>query len=321
VIPSDPGSSPPQAGELPLGHVLGMAPVMHVRSESFQEAYLTAAVVRGPAVILGFGQRAGRVLQLDVCAAAKTPVHRRMTSGTAAYIGEQAIVWTLALPRVDSIYPDASMRTLLNRNVRPFLRGLRRAAGSAAHYFGREWISVGSPDPRPAALLGFEVSPRGAVLIEVIAGVDASLAIPTALATEEERAVDRWLGKAPAGLGELSRRGGDPLAFAQMVMETVASACPFPIKDAPPQATLRLLDSPRSPLMERLVPGPGLRVPIGWLDTGINPATGEVWLGGDALVSAHVCLGIARGDPDPGEVALEGASIADLHEAVRRARA
>ncbi len=305
--------------ELPLAEALGLAPVMLARSEATGEAYLAATVVRGPAVILGSRQRAGRVLQLDACAAAAMPVYRRLTSGTAAYVGEQGIVWTLALPRVDSMIPDASPRTLLNRNVRPFLRGLTRAGGAPAHYFGREWISVRK---RPAALLGFEVSPGGAVLIEVIAGLDAPIAVPEVLTTAGERAVDRWLGKAPAALGEVM--GGDAVTIARVVMETVALGSPALLREVPdPPGTLLAPPSADAPMPRGFVAGPATAVPIGWLDTGIDPATGEVWLGGDALAASYVYVAVARGDLPSGEaveVALEGASLADLHEAVRRAR-
>src|SRR5262249_23161412 len=141
------------------GEALALGAALLARVGSEGVPYLTASIVRGPAVLLGAGQRAGRVLRLDACAAAGTAVVRRVTSGTAAFVGDRAIVWTLALPHVASLVPDATPRTLLNRNVRGFLEGFRRA-GAAAHYFGREWVSVRH---RPAALLGFEASPDGAV--------------------------------------------------------------------------------------------------------------------------------------------------------------
>jgi hypothetical protein len=312
-----------------LGEALALAPVMHARSEASREVCLAASVVCGPAVVLGAGQRAGRVLQLDACAAAGTVVYRRLTSGTAAYVGARAIVWTLALPHVAALVPDATPRTLLNRNVRAFLDGLRRAGGGLAHYLGREWISVGR---RPAALLGFEVSaahdggsapkpPSGAVIIEVIAGVDAPLALPEALATAEERAIDRWLGKTPAALGEVM--AGDALTIAGDVMKTVARRAATPIDGPPsgPVTSLPPLTSESSPMPPGFVAGPGIPVPIGWIDTGIHPTTREAWLGGDALVPAYVYRGVARGDLKPGEVPMEGASLADLHEAVRAVRA
>ena len=63
-----------------------------------------------------------------------------------------------------------------------------------------------------------------------------------------------------------------------------------------------------------------MTVPIGWIDTGIHPETQEVWLGGDVLVPSHVRAGVARGDLRPGDVPIEGATLADLYEAVRLAR-
>ncbi len=303
--------------ELPLGEALGLGPAMLAGAEASGAIGVAASVVRGPAVVLGAGQRAGRVLRLDACAAAGVSVYRRATAGTAAHVGDEGIVWTLALPHVAALFPDATARTLLNRNVRVVLAGLRRVGG-LAHYFGREWVSVRH---RPAALLGFEVSPGGAVLIEVIASMDSPLAIPEALATGVERAVDRWLDKAPAGLGEVL--GGDAFAIARAVMETVAQQAATPIEAAPPVAssTLGQVTDARSPMPAGFVDGPGTAVPIGWIDTGIDPATGAIWLGGDVLVPAHVRLGIASGEQPAGEVPIEGASLADLHEAARRARA
>ncbi len=299
-----------------IPQALAVAPALLARTEEVGQAFIVASVVRGPAVLLGAGQRAGRVLDLEACAAAATPVYRRLTSGTAAYVGEQGIVWTLALPHVSALVPDATPRTLLNRNVRGFLRGLSRAGGAPAHYFGREWISVRK---RPAALLGFEMSPSGAVVIEVIAGIDASIGVPEALATADERAQDRWLGKVPAGLGELMP--GDALAIARAVMETVGMGAAIQTGVAPCSAGEPQVTRADSPMPPGYVPGPAARVPIGWLDTGIDPASGEVWLGGDALVPAHVYRAVARGEPVPEDAAVEGASMADLHAAVRGARA
>ena len=64
-------------------------------------------------------------------------VVRRRTTGTAAWIGRRALWCSLALPAVDALYDDATLPTLLNRNVRPWLRGFTRS-GIPAAYFGRE---------------------------------------------------------------------------------------------------------------------------------------------------------------------------------------
>jgi hypothetical protein len=294
---------------------LALGPALLSRAASEGVPWIAATVVRGPAVLLGNGQRAGRVVRLDACTAAGTLILRRSTAGPAAYAGEQAIVWTLALPHVAALVPDATARTLLNRNVRGFLEGFRRA-GAVAHYFGREWISVRH---RPVALLGFEVTREGAVLIEVIAGVGAPVAIPETLATAEERAVDRWLGKTPAGLGELMK--GEALEIAATVMRTVALRAALGVEIAAPVELV-----PAAPVTgdDDPMPGgfevrPGTRVPIGWIDVSVAPSTGEVWVGGDVLVPAHARGAVARGE-EVGDVPVDGATLADLRGAARAAR-
>ena len=299
-------------GERGLAEALALGPALLARAEAERVPSLIASVVRGPAVVLGAAQRAGRVLRLDACAARGTPVLRRATSGPAAYVGEQAILWTLALPHVAALVPDATARTLLNRNVRGFLKGFRQA-GAIAHYFGREWISVRH---RPAALLGFEATPDGAVLIEVVAGVEASIALPEALATAGEHAVDRWLGKVPAGLAEVM--AGDPLEIAGTVMSTVSvrAAEPDERMAAIEVAPLSPVTREDDPMPEGFVARPGERVPIGWIDVGVGPS-GEAWIGGDVLVPAYARTAMARGE-DLGDVPVDGATLADLRAAVRR---
>jgi len=299
----------------PLGEALALGEALLARSAANGVSFLAASLVRGPAVILGAAQLAGRVLDLDACRADGVAVHRRVTAGTAAYVGEHAILWTLVLRHVAALFPDATPRTLLNRNVRGFLEGLTRAVG-LAHYFGREWVSV---QRRPAALLGFER--RGAaVLVEVIAGVEAPVAIPQALTTKQEREVDRWRGKAPAGLCEMTER--DVAAIARDVMLGVAGRAHGPLMPAPtmPLIARSEVAGPDDPLPSGYARGPALRVPIGWIDTGIEPASRQVWLGGDVLVPADVRAAVANGEPELGEVPVEGAKLADLREAVRLAQ-
>jgi hypothetical protein len=305
------------AADRPLAGALGLGPALLARAEAEGAPWMAASVARGPAVVLGASQRAGRVVRLDACAAAKTAVLRRATSGTAVYAGDRAIVWTLALPHVAALVADATARTLLNRNVRGFLKGLSRA-GAIAHYFGREWISVRQ---RPAVVMGFEATASGAVLIEVIAGFDMSAALPEALATEEEKAIDRWLGKAPAALGELISE--EPLVIAREVMRTVALRAGAKVEEvgAIEAGVAEEVTSAEDPLPAGFAPGPLRRVPIGWIDTAIDPATGRVWLGGDVLAPRWVLATIAAGEAQIGEAPLDGAAIGDLVAAAEEARA
>lgn len=301
----------------PLAEALALAPELLARA-SQGEAVITASVVDGPAVVLGALQRAGRVVDVAACATAATPVLRRCTTGTAAYVGQRAILWTLALPHVAALHPDATPRTLLNRNVRGFLRGLSRG-GAPARYFGREWIAIAH---RPAALLGFEALADGRIVIEVFAGLDAALALPIALCADEERAVDRWRGKEPTALGP-----GSPAALALHVIEAVAGHASSDLTraDGPTDrgVAAAIVDA-RSPVPAGLALAAPRRAPIGWIDAAADPASGQLWLGGDALVASFAvrALGdaLARGDaPAPGEAPIDGASWDDFIAAGRAA--
>ncbi|MFO0762251.1 MAG: hypothetical protein U0359_37775 [Byssovorax sp.] len=295
--------------ERSLASALGLGRPLLARAAREGEVWMAASLVPGPAVVLGAAQRAGRVVRLT----AGTDVYRRTTSGTTVYIGQRALIWTLALPHVAALVADATPRTLLNRNVRGFLAGLGRA-GAAAHYFGREWISVRK---QPAAVLGFETTREGAVLIEVLAGVDASPALPEALAADEERAVDRWLGKAPAALGALLPE--EPAVIAREVVRAVAlrAGAAMDEGEAIEVEAVFPVEREDDPMPEGFARGPSHRVPIGWIDTGSEAESGRSWLGGDVLVPSWAIAAIAAGQ-EPGEVPIEGAAPADLRAALRR---
>ncbi|APR85409.1 Hypothetical protein A7982_10758 [Minicystis rosea] len=299
------------ARERPLAEALGLGRPLLAQAETSGRAWLTASLVHGPAVVLGASQRAGRVVRLDACAAAGTTVLRRATAGTAVYIDGRALLWTLSLPRVAALAPDATMRTLLNRNVRGFLKGLQRG-GALAHYFGREWLSVRH---RPAAVIGFETTRSGAVLIEVMAGIDASPMLPEALATDDERRLDRWRGKVPAALGELVDE--EPMALAEGVMKAVAHKAGMAMEEgnaisAEPAVEVTHVEDP---LPAGFTPGPMRSVPIGWIDTAVDRATGRAWIGGDVLAPRWLLDDVAAGEAEIGEAPLEGASLEDLREA------
>jgi hypothetical protein len=304
---------------------LGVGPALLARAAREGSPYLAASSIEGRCVALGAAQRAGRVVEMPACEAAGVRVLRRSTTGTAAYLEGRSIVWSLALPDVASLIADATPRTLLNRNARPFLRALT-SAGLQAHYFGREWIAV---KRAPAALLGFDVTPEGAVLLEVIAGFDAPIAIPDELATPVERSVERWRGKSPEALIALLSSPESPMDLARRVVEGVARHAGLEMEevslDAPPIAAPRLTD-PLDPVPAAMTPAPPLRAPIGWIDAAAPEGTGarEAWLGGDVLAPRWLLANLAR-DPlltienGAPAIPLEGATIADLREAIRQA--
>jgi hypothetical protein len=236
------------------------------------------------------------------------------------YIGQHAIVWTLALPHVAALHPDATPRTLLNRNVRGFLAGLSRG-GAPARYFGREWIAI---DHRPAALLGFDALADGRIVIEVFAGLDATIALPRELCADEERAVDRWRGKEPLALG-----AGDAATLARRVIEAVAArAGAREDRAAPPidpdRALAVSITDPQDPAPIGLAVAASSRAPIGWIDAAVDVAATRLWIGGDALVASFAVRAladaIARGEaPAPGDAPIDGASWGDLAAAGRAA--
>ncbi|WP_437735564.1 lipoyl protein ligase domain-containing protein [Sorangium sp. So ce1335] len=309
----------------PLADALALGPALLDRARSAAAPCIAASLVEGPAVVLGAAQRAGRVVDLAACAARGAPVLRRSTTGTAAFLGGRGVVWTLALPHVAALAADATARTLLNRNVRGFLKGLARA-GAPAHYGGREWISV---QHRPAALLGVDVAKDGAVLLEVLAGFDAPPAIPAELAAPDERAVDRWLGKAPAALAEVVPARGSPEALAGAVVEAVALRAGLPLSDGggPPELAVERfqpITAPDDPAPAGAGPVVLARVPIGWIEAAaVGEAPARAWLGGDALTARWLLDalggGAAQGALDIGAAPLDGASLADLHALVQRA--
>jgi hypothetical protein len=177
---------------------------------------------------------------------------------------------------------------------------------------------------RPAVLLGFDVSPEGAVLVEAFAGLDAPVAVPANLAAETERSIDRWRGKAPVGLGELTARPGVDVADAVIdaLVSRAGGARSVDLGDviggAPSAAGV---GSALDPIPAGFEIGPTIEVPIGWLDTAVDRASGRVWLGGDVLAPRHLLAAIAEGMPvDRAQSAVEGAKVEDLVAAVEAAR-
>lgn len=315
----------------PLHVALALGPALVSRAERTQVPQITASLVRGSSVVLGAAQRAGRVVDLDACAHAGVTIFRRTTTGTAAWVGGRAFLFTLALPHVATLFPDATARTLLNRNVRPFLKGFSRA-GVIAHYFGRDFISLRQ---RPAALMGFDVTPSGVVLLEVFVGYDEPATLPDAVASHDERALDRWQGKHPAALGELLA-GARPDDIAHAVLEGFterAGVTPNPVTldeqdlDARP---FRPITDPLDPVPEDLLLGPAVPVPIGWIEAAVLslPSSTEprIWLGGDMLAPRWAleqiglrAFGIRTSELSMDDLPIEGATLSDLVQAVAMA--
>ncbi len=298
-----------------MPEVLGLGPALLARARKDAEVWLAGSVTSGPAVLLGAVQRAGAVVDMAACGRQGVGVYRRATTGTAAWAGGRVLVWTLALPHVAALAPDATARTVLNRNVRGFLQGLTRA-GALAQYYGREWVSVRR---RPAALLGLEWSSDGAVLIEVVAGWDVPVALPAAVASEREKATERWRDKAPLALVEVVGER-TPADVVRTVMDTVATRAGFPLEWASGGVAVDLpaaVTQAEDPVPRGLTLGPAVKVPVGWIEaaSGRGPEDRRAWIGGDVLTGTEALAALCRGAAW-GDAALEGALPEDLARAL-----
>jgi hypothetical protein len=287
---------------LPLERALGLGPALRIEAEREQAIAIGAAVFDEHAIVLGRMQRAGRLLDAALFDGSLTGlprVWRRSTTGAHAYFEGEAMLLALALPSLDAVFRDAEPRSLLNRNLRLFLRAFA-SAGLAAAYFGRDFLSVKRV---PFALVGFDVSPAGTVLIELFVRRTGSLALPQALSSDLERATTRFAGKAALGTRDLGCEL--PLVeLAERVIEGVverADATVEPCALAPLELPFARVVHERSPLPEDAGAAEVVAAPIGWIDLARTPR--GVWVGGDVLAPVH-----ALGEATP----MDAASAADL---------
>ena len=168
---------------------------------------LLSASLEEQALVLG-------ALQLESTLRGRSParfdqrIARRLTTGTEAQLTGAVLYHALALPRVDSLYPDASARTLMNRNLRALLRGYT-AAGVPLRYFGTEVLALLG---HPVALVGYDVSESGAVLLEVLVGLENPCVVRSALKREP-----------PAALYPLLRRSPPPAEFLRVAVDGIVS--------------------------------------------------------------------------------------------------
>ncbi len=279
------------------------------------DARLYAAVLHSPAVVLGATQRAGRVVDLAACESAGVPVLRRATTGCAAAMHPTSILWTLALPHVAALMPDATLATLLNRNVRLLLRGLL-AAGAQAAYLGRDHIAVRH---QAAVLLGYEVARDGRVLIEALGGYEVSTALPHSLEAREARLPSR--GRVPVALMGCVRDEFTPSTLARRVIEGAAERAEAELLWEIPAAVtgFETVRDALDPLPAGATPEATRLVPIGCVESATGP-----WVGGDALTATWWLGDFAKafeeGAELPAPPVLEGARVSDLVEVLEETR-
>lgn len=194
---------------------------------------------------------------------------RRSTTGSAAFVETSALVHALALPRVDSVFRDATPRTLLNRNVRGFLRGYR-GLGIKANWGGREYFRAVDA---PLGLLAYDLLATGAVLVEAWVGIESTAVVEASGAVRPGASLCALLGGTPDPAevtAKITRGAADKLE--REPVRVLAPSSPRPARSEPPELSFA-----------------ELLVPIGRLEAAIEPgARPRVWLCGDVLSSNAV---------------------------------
>jgi hypothetical protein len=167
-------------------------------------AELWVAVARDEAILLGAFQRGAGI-------GARGALVRRGSGGAEARVGPGSVHVLLSLARPDALVA-CDERRIVNRYVRPLLRGLT-ATGSLAHYYGRDWISVGG---RPAASVTFahDATTRRTTL-------EAVVAVRTPYA---ERQRGSFRGKEPTTLEVAAGHQVDPERIVDAVVRAYAEA-------------------------------------------------------------------------------------------------
>ena len=213
-------------------------------TETHGRALLASASFTAQALVLGRLQRE-ETLRARSPARFDVQVARRATTGTEAQLEGAVLYHALALPRVDALFSDASARTLLNRNLRPLLRGYA-AAGVPFRYFGTEVLAVLG---HPVALVGYDQTAAGAVLIEVLIGLENPCVVRPALKREPPAALYPLLRRSPpahelllaAVNGVVDRLGAIPSDVAASLPPASATAnCQLPTANSPMPATVSI---------------------------------------------------------------------------------
>jgi hypothetical protein len=197
-------SSPPELGvatlETDLDGALGLGGRALALAESSGVPVLVGAAFEAEALVLGALQREDTLRQRSP-ARFDVRIERRLTTGTEAQLSGKTLYHALALPHVAALFSDASARTLLNRNLRALLRGYT-AAGVPLRYFGTEVLALLG---QPVALVGYDQLASGAVLIEVLIGLETASVVRSALKREPPAALYSVLRSQPAPRDLLDR--------------------------------------------------------------------------------------------------------------------
>jgi hypothetical protein len=277
-------------------------------TEANARPLLASASFSAEALVLGSLQRED-TLRGRSSARFDGRIARRSTTGTEAQLQGAVLYHALALPRVDALYSDAKARTLLNRNLRALLRGYT-AAGVPLRYFGTEVLALLG---HPVALVGYDQTASGAVLIEVLIGLENPCVVRPALKREPPAALLSVLRQSPpahdllckAVQGVVDRLGAAPVdvAAALPVTPDVAESSPSAVVASVP-------------------------IPLGVVEAVLSPAvriTGDLLVGRAALRSfeQRAAEAVASGAKPSSDwlstlegAPLDGARPGDLLEAL-----
>jgi hypothetical protein len=278
-------------------------------AEAEQRALLASASFTAEALVLGALQRED-TLRGRSAASFSARVTRRVSTGTEAQLSGGVLYHALALPRVDALFPDASARTLLNRNLRAILRGYT-AAGVPLRYFGTEVLALLG---HPVALVGYDQGPTGAVVIEVWIGLQTPCVVRPALKREPPAALFAVLRAEPSAHELLRRAVGGIVDRHAAVAEDVTAAVEA-LAAAPATAMLPSLPAPST------VP-----IPLGVVEAVSVPSpriSGDLLISTAALARFEAAVE-AGSSPDSALAVLQGAPLdgarpADLATAVTQA--
>lgn len=276
-------------------------------------ALLASASLTAQALVLGSLQRE-ETLRARSPARFDVRVTRRYSTGTEAQLDGAVLYHALTLPRVDALFSDASARTLLNRNLRALLRGYA-AAGVPFRYFGTEVLAVLG---HPVALVGYDQTASGALLIEALIGLENPCVVRPALKRE-----------APAALYPLLRRSPPAhellLAAVGGIVERLGATVTDVAGSLPPATADRQL-----PTADSAAPAT-VPIPLGVIEAVISPTprvSGDVLVGRAALsqVEALAQALLASGQPISDacltpmhDAPLDGARLPDLLQALQLA--
>ena len=246
-------------------------------------AELRVAIASDAGLLLGAFQRAAGLPPFE-------PTRHRGSGGPETRVAPGSVHVLLSLAAPSALVACDEQR-IVNRHVRPLLRALTRT-GHLAHYFGRDWVSVGG---RPVAWVGFahDATTRRTAF-EALVAVGAPYVV---------RPRESLRGKPPSVVDV------DPARLAAAIVEAYA-------RDAEP------VDLPAGPAADDALPGdepPWVATReaiIGAVGAGPD-ASGRFRVGGDLLVSRDALARLEAVVVTPGvdvgravDEALAGAGVA-----------